>query len=243
MTLTAENGLAWAVAGALLAAGCASSGPTDDPAARRMSWISYVSGDDLRTSCRSGEPDRYRLVFNADYNQHIRTYDLTGDLTGGPAGGGAVLEARVLRAVDISRVDAADPLAVLRGVKAETRLSARQFSAFVTTLGESGAFSGMPDRLRLRSNGIYWVVNGCHEGRWFFTAYPYPDKRFVDVRFAEPLEAIDGTNVPFPALPAPGSLPTPTRDDLPPVFQLDVDAGGVIGPTHLFGPWTLTAFR
>ncbi|WP_146208785.1 hypothetical protein [Azospirillum sp. TSO22-1] len=231
----AATRLGWTLAGAMLAAGCASSGPTDNPVARRMSWISYVSGDDLRTSCRSDGPERYRLVFNADYNQHVRTYDLTAD----PADGGAVLEARVIQATDLARMDASDPLANLRGAKAQTKLTAPQFAAFIASLTESGAFDGVPDRLRLRSNGIYWLVNGCHGGRWFFSAYPYPDHRFVDVRFADPLAALDGTGVPFPALPAPGTRSDRPRDDPGADFQIDVDANGVIGPTRLFGPWTL----
>jgi hypothetical protein len=236
MRLTAAKGLVLALACAFVAAGCASSGPTDNPVARRLTWISYVSGDDLRTACRKDGPERYRLVFNADYNQHVRTYDLTAD----PEGGGATLEARVIEATDLARLDATDPLANVRGRTAQTRLTAAQFAAFVASLGDSGAFDGLPDRLRLRSNGIYWLANGCHGGHWFFSAYPYPDSRFVDIRFLEPLRAIDGTGVPFPALPDPAAQPPARpRDEPGAAFQLDVDGSGVIGPTHLFGPWTL----
>lgn len=236
MTAMASLGLAagLATAACALLTGCASQGPAENPAARRLTWISYVAGDDLRTACRKDGPERYRLVFNADYNQHVRTYDLTAD----PAGG-AVLEARVIQATDLARMDATDPLANVRGKTAQTRLTNRQLVAFVTSLSESGAFDGVPDRLRLRSNGIYWLVNGCHGGRWFFSAYPYPDSRFIDIRFAEPLEALDGTGVPFPALPAPGNAPVRGRDDPGAFFELEVDAGGVVGPTHLFGPWSL----
>lgn len=236
MTQTAAKSLGLTLAGALLAAGCASGGPTDNPVARRLTWISYVSGDDLRTTCRKEGPERYRLVFNADYNQHVRTYDLTAD----PADGGATLEARVIEATDLARMDATDPLANVRGKTAQTRLTASQFTAFVASLGESGAFDALPDRLRLRSNGIYWLVNGCHGGRWFFSAYPYPDSRFVDIRFLERLREADRTGVPFPALPDPaGQPPARPRDAPGAVFQLDVDGDGVIGPTHLFGPWAL----
>ncbi|WP_448191218.1 hypothetical protein [Azospirillum sp. sgz301742] len=236
MRLTAATSLGLAMAGALLAAGCASIGPTDNPVARRLTWISYVSGDDLRPACRKDGPERYRLVFNADFNQHVRTYDLTAD----PVDGGATLEAHVIEATDLARMDASDPLANVRGKTGQTRLSAPQFAAFVASLGESGAFDGLPDRLRLRSNGIYWLVNGCHEGRWFFSAYPYPDTRFVDIRFLEPLRALDRTGVPFPPLPDPAwQPPERPRDDPGAAFQLDVDGTGVIGPTHLFGPWTL----
>ena len=238
MRLTAKKGLSLALACTVLAAGCASIGPTDNPVARRLTWISYVSGDDLRTTCSKDGPERYRLVFNADYNQHVRTYDLTAD----PADGGATLEARVIEATDLARIDATDPLANVRGRTAQTRLTPPQFAALVASLGESGAFDGLPDRLRLRSNGIYWLVNGCHGGRWFFSAYPYPDARYVDIRFVERLRAFDRTGVPFPALREPaGQSPTLPRDEPGSDFQLDVDGSGVIGPTHLFGPWTLAA--
>ncbi|HYG88670.1 MAG TPA: hypothetical protein VD978_20685 [Azospirillum sp.] len=234
--MKASTGLGLTLAAALLAMGCASSGPTENPATRTLSWISYLSGDDLRSVCHKDGLERYRLVFNADYNQQVRTYDVVGD----PNDGGAIVHARVIAAADLSRVDAADPIASIRGQTAETRLTPQQFGAFVLALSETGAFEPQRDRLRLRSSGIYWLVNGCHGGRWFFSAYPYPASRFVDIRFIALLREIDGAGIPFPALPAPTAPPpSPGRDEPGASFQMEADRDGPVGPTHLFGPWLL----
>jgi len=229
-----------------LLAGCAASGPTDQPVARGLSWFSYLNGDDLRRGCGQDRADRFRLVFNADYNHHIRTYDITAD----PDKGGAVVVARVIQAADLSHINPTDSasfdlLGPWRGERAEARLTPRQFAEFVLRLSDSGAFEPLRGPLRLPSNGIYWLVNGCRSGTWFFTAYPYPMDRFADIRFSGPLERVDGAGVPFPPLPAPGDAPrslppASTRDGAGGAFfELEVDRDGLVGPTHLFGPWRL----
>ncbi|MDA0240525.1 MAG: hypothetical protein O3A84_10935, partial [Proteobacteria bacterium] len=49
---------------------------TDHPITRKFSWFSYVGGEDIRTACVTGAPDRYRFVYNAVYNEQVRSYDL-----------------------------------------------------------------------------------------------------------------------------------------------------------------------
>lgn len=225
-------------------AGCASTGPTDNPIARKLSWISYLNGDDLRAACGKGGGDRYRLVFNADYNKHVRTYDVVGDASKG----GAMVEARVLEATDLTRVDLNDPLAAGRGPVGRVQLTPRQFALFVLRLYESGAFEPAPSGMRLPSNGVYWLVNGCRGGNWFFNAYPYPSDRFQDIRFMEPLREADQTGVAFPPLPkpddAPRTLPTGGRsEDAGPLFEVQVEPGGLVGPTAPFGAWLFAGAR
>lgn len=223
---------------ALALTACAAPGAVQDPVGRKLSWFSYLNGDDLRASCREGELDRFRMVFNADYNEHVRTYDIVGD-----GKGGAVMEARVIAAPDLSRVNLADPVAAWRGRIEQTRLTPGQFAALVLSLYESGAFDSGPGGLRLSSSGFYWLAGGCRGGQWFFAAYPYPSDRFANVRFEAPLRALDPTGVAFPTLPPPGSiLPAmpqtrQDRDDDGVFFELTTSAGGLVGPTHLFGAW------
>ncbi|MCW2247364.1 hypothetical protein M2352_002955 [Azospirillum fermentarium] len=250
---TRRNGPRWLAAVRLggvalvgLLAGCAASGPSTMPVERGLSWFSYLNGDDLRRSCGQDRADRFRLVFNADYNQHIRTYDITAD----PDKGGAVVVARVIQAADLRKVNPTDSAGLdlmgpWRGERAETRLTPRQFAQFVLRLSDSGAFEPLPGTVRLPSNAIYWLVNGCRSGAWFFNVYPYPMDRFADIRFDAPVKGMDGTGVPFPPLPAPDDAPrmlppAGARGDSGGVFfELEVDRGGLVGPTHLFGPWNL----
>lgn len=238
----AGRGLLSALALTGLVAGCASSGPTDNPVARKLTWFSYLNGDDLRVSCRSEGSDRFRMVFNADYNRHVRTYDIVG--ASAQEGGGARVEARVIEATDLARLAPLDPLSAARGTTATVDLTPQQFASFIGRLRESGAFDPPPDGLRLPSNGIYWLINGCRGGQWFFSAHPYPSGRFTDARFLEPLRALDGTGVPLPALPAPAdaprSLPSGGQQAEGGVFfEIEVADGGLVGPTHSFGNWLL----
>lgn len=218
-------------------AACASAGPAGNPVERKLTWFSYLNGDDLRVACRTDEPDRYRMVFNADYNEHVRTYDVVGD-----AQGGARVEARVIKAPDLARVDLADPVGAWKGEEAQAWLSPVQYSTLVMRLYESGAFQALPDRLRLPSNGFYWLVSGCRDGRWFFTAYPYPSDRFADIRFAEPLGALGPTGSALPRLPppadAPRTLPPGSRQqDGGVFFEIEVARDGLVGPHLTLGPW------
>lgn len=231
----ARFGLALAACAAL--AGCASSGPAGNPVERKLTWFSYLNGDDLRLACAKDEPDRYRMVFNADYNEHVRTYDVVGD-----AKGGARVSARVIKAPDLARVDLADPVGAWKGEEAQGWLSPAQYAMLVMKLYESGAFQMLPDRLRLPSNGFYWLVSGCREGQWFFTAYPYPSDRFADIHFVEPLGAMDPTGAALPRLPppadAPRSLPPGSRQqDGGVFFEIEVSGDGLAGPYLKLGPW------
>ncbi|MGQ9369762.1 hypothetical protein [Azospirillum sp. ST 5-10] len=167
------------LAAVLATAGCASPGAVEGTAAGPSTWLSYLSGEDLRAACRQDDSDRFRLIVNADYNQHVRAYDVVADAENG----GAMLEARVVLAADIARIDLVAPLDTGQGEVARTRLTPRQFAAFVLGLYESGAFDPVPQDALLRSRGIHWMVQGCHAGTWFFNVHPYPADRFADVRF------------------------------------------------------------
>ena len=67
----------------LLSIGCTYRGETDNPVVRRATWFSYLDGTDLRTACGEGASDRFRLVYNARYEQQVRSYEITADGTGG----------------------------------------------------------------------------------------------------------------------------------------------------------------
>ena len=232
-----------ALAASLLAlAGCGSIGPTDNPLARKLTWFSYLNGDDLRSRCGKDGADRFRLIFNADYNRHVRTYDIVGDAEQG----GAAVEAHVIEATDLARMTLADPFAAARGRTATLQLTSAQYDSFIGRLRDDGAFDPPPQGLRLPSNGFYWLINGCRAGQWFFTAYPYPSSRFTDALFPEILRGIDPTGVAFPGLPepedAPRTLPASGRlADGGIFFEIQLGRDGLIGPTAPFGALLLSA--
>src|SRR5689334_8870610 len=48
----------------------------EQPVVRSLSWFSYVAADDIRADCRPGSRDRMRLVYNALWEEQVRTYEL-----------------------------------------------------------------------------------------------------------------------------------------------------------------------
>ncbi|GEM_PF-278588 len=244
----ARGAMAAAMAASLLAlAGCGSVGPTDNPLARKLTWFSYLNGDDLRSRCGKDGADRFRLIFNADYNRHVRTYDVVGD----PDRGGAAVEAHVIEATDLARMTLTDPFSAARGRTATLQLTAAQYDNFIGRLRDDGAFDPPPQGLRLPSNGFYWLINGCRAGQWFFTAFPYPSSRFTDARFPELLRGLDPTGVAFPGLPDPDDAPRtlPSSGQLADggvFFEIQVGRDGLghyglVGPTAPFGALLLSA--
>ncbi len=49
----------------------------DNPAVRKVAWFSYLDGNDIREAARPGAPDRFRLVYNGQYEKQIRSYEIT----------------------------------------------------------------------------------------------------------------------------------------------------------------------
>src|SRR5512139_345108 len=49
----------------------------DNPVERKFTWFSYLDAADIRNSCAAGGPDQYRLVYNGQYDNHVRTYEVT----------------------------------------------------------------------------------------------------------------------------------------------------------------------
>ena len=93
------RGPLWAVVLAILA-GCGSV-DFDRPLSAKVGWYGYLNGDDIRNDCRAGSGFHYRLTYNADYREHVRTYNVIDD-----GADGAFLISRVSegQGLDISRI-------------------------------------------------------------------------------------------------------------------------------------------
>src|SRR3546814_7902105 len=58
----------------------------------KATWLSYLNGDDMRAACVEGAPLQYRLIYNADYDEQLRSYEVTGTPgSDGDAGGGRLV--------------------------------------------------------------------------------------------------------------------------------------------------------
>jgi hypothetical protein len=174
-----------AAAAALVLSGCASLGPAEEADARKLTWFSYVNGEDLRAQCSEDRPDRYRLIYNSKANAQLRTYEVqaTGDTSEG--GGGALVEARIIPAEALSRRDPEDTLETGQTASLKLYLSPDQFEQLTTKLAASGVFSGSSMEFRTQTGGVFWLASGCHEGSYFLTAFSNPSDRFENIGMSD----------------------------------------------------------
>ncbi len=204
--LSLKNRLLPLFAGLALLAGCASIGPTDDPVQRHFSWDRYVGGDDLATSCKPGEPARYRLVYNGIYTEQRRSYDFTAQ-----PDGGALLEARVIGSGTLTRITLTEPLKPWQGDKALHRLNAAEFQQLTAALRDAGFEATAKKGLELRGDDFYWTASACRNGVFHFNAwaaegYPGEAPAFDRARFMDVLAPFDHTGV---AVNPPRKVPLP----------------------------------
>ena len=178
---------------AAIVAGCSfEAGDRDNPILRSFAWFSYLNGDDIRSYCKGGGPDRYRIVYNGNWDEQVRTYDLTAD-----SAGGAELVVQVSGDLDVSTIKLADPLGPWRGKIVRRHLSRGEFRAIRDALHGSGFDTPPPAGIRLQSWSYFWLAAGCESGRFAFNGWAYPSARFKAVTLQVPLMAVDGSGVAF----------------------------------------------
>ncbi len=173
-------------------AACTYQGGVEDPISRKFTWFSYLAGDDIKANCRPGEPTRYRLVYNAVWDEQVRAYDLRRSATGT----GAVLFSHVFGGGgSVAAVDLRDPTAPWRGETADKRLEEPAYIELVRAIESSGFGAAPPVGETLPSWAFYWVASACAEGRFHFNAWLYPSERFARINFDRLLFAHDATGL------------------------------------------------
>jgi hypothetical protein len=164
-----------------------------NPILRNLAWFSYLNGDDIRSYCRAGGPDRYRLVYNGNWYEQVRTYDLTA--TGD---GGADLVIQVSGDANLmGGISLSDPLAPWRGRIERGQVGRGEFRAIRDALHASGFATPPPKGTRLKSWGFFWLAAGCEGGKFRYNGWAHPSARFEGVRLRDALMAVDKTGVAF----------------------------------------------
>lgn len=164
-------------------------GGIGNPLYRKVAWFSFVEGGDIRDSCTPGR-DRYRLVYNANYEEQVRIYEIEPQ-----PGGTAKMEARALSQGNIATITSDDFLAPWRGKVAERRLNQSETARLVAALEQGGAFGAPAVGLEMRSEEHFWTAATCRNGQYTFTAWLYPSARYDRMAFAEVLLSLDQTGV------------------------------------------------
>lgn len=225
-----------AFGGALLLAACTYQGDLSTPGAQKLSWFSYLDGDDLRAACSAEGPDRYRLVYNGVYEEQLRSYEIRVD-----AGGGGYYIARTQGQASLTRISLGDPLAPWRWQTSETALTPAQTEGFRAELSESGFYGPPPVGERFYSGGFFWWVVACEDGEMRYNAWEYP---YPGLSFPDWLYALDRTGL---AVNPPRETDLDQRmrdrgpgtgrasDDDPDLsFELEMGADGLVGYGPLF---------
>lgn len=221
---------------ALAFAACTYQGGVEDPISRKFTWFSYLAGDDIKSNCRPGEPARYRLVYNAVWDEQVRAYDLRRSATGT----GAVLFSHVFGGGgSVASVDLRDPTAPWRGATADKRLDEAAYIELVRAIEASGFGAAPPVGARLPSWAFYWVASACADGRFHFNAWRHPSERFAGIKFDRVLFNHDATGVPvnpLRAIDAAQASMKPGRPDPTEIadFELMVGPDGLANRLTLF---------
>lgn len=224
-----------------LLAGCAYHGGSqtniDNPPYRKVAWFSYLDGYDIRQSCVSGSVDRFRLVYNGQYEEQIRSYEITGDGVGGN-NGGAYYIARAMGEANLLNLTTNDLLAPWRWQKSEMTLSPAEFVQFRDRLAASGWGQGAPQGKRLHSRDFYWVAAGCRDGQFHYDAWVDAQGDFPAIKFQDFLLAHDKTGMafrrPHKVLPIDRTEQGQPNDRSATIFSLTVSGEGVGGLINAF---------
>jgi len=224
---------------AYLLGGCAYHGPggsgIDNPVVRKVAWFSYLDGNDIRDHCVAGSPDRFRLVYNGQYEEQIRSYEITAESA---STGGAYFIARALGQTNLAVVALDDLLAPWRWQKSESKLSGAEFNQFRDLLTQSGWGGGAPQGKILHSRDFYWVASGCRDGQFHFDAWVDAQGDFREIMFQDFLLARDKTGIafrkPVKVLPIDRTEPGRPRERSAPIFALSVSGEGIGGLVNAF---------
>jgi len=179
---------------------CAYTGSDEgfyQPITRKLTWFSFVAGDDIRAGCAASQEDRYRLVYNGVYNEQVRAYDLVKSAEPGRYN----MKIQVTGEADLSNLttelSSPDLLKPWRPKVSSTNLPQRDFELFVRALNSSDFFDSPPPSEKLPSIGFYWVVSGCRAGKFYINAYLWPSKRYQGIVFEKLVNTWDFTDIPI----------------------------------------------
>jgi hypothetical protein len=173
-----------------LLAGCAYRGGIDNPFTSKVAWFSYLDGADIRTACQAGAIDRYRLVYNARYEEQLRSYEITGD-----GAGGGYLVARAIGPTSLIRANSSGVIEFWNWRKSQKNLTPAEMAVFREKLRASGMYDGAPVGLRLFSGNFYWVAAACEDDQFHYSAWLHPSARFAAISFPAFLFSHDETGL------------------------------------------------
>lgn len=169
----------------------------DPPIVRAFNWFGYVAADDIRSQCTPGGRDRLRLIYNALWEEQVRTYEIFLQ-PDGYAGLNVGVLADQGKGADVSNLiigQARDATEPWRTKRAQRLLNPGETTELLGLLQASNAFGPPRDGMKLPDNDFWWTVASCRNGQWGFQAYHFPTDGFANVKFADRLFSWDAVPV------------------------------------------------
>lgn len=213
-------------------AGCSYRGPSENYLGQRLTFLSYLNGDDIRAACRPGTANRYRFVYVADYDRQARGYEVI------PTPDGAQLAQQVDRGLLVNGIRLDRLFQAGAPTRATVDLTHEDVAELEEAMFASGVFLPPPVGLRLHSEGFFWLVTGCHAGDYFLTGYRHPSDQFDNIRFDRFLFARDRLDVPIHR-PADSTVRAPLQVCNPRLREGRACFSVEVGDDGLLGAWTI----
>ena len=182
-----------------------------NPFYRKAQWFSFVEGADIAGACTDGAPERFRMVYNALWEQQVRVYEWDSTAK--------TLKISVIRSGNVAQITLDDPLSPWRADVASIPLDQAGYDGLAASLAGSGAFGPPAVGLELPSHSYYWTAASCRQGKYTFTAWAYPSAAYAAARFPAALAAQDPGRQ---AIAQPGPIP------VDPFREYDRKRGAVI---------------
>jgi hypothetical protein len=224
-----EPAAATAPAGVTAAAVTGAAAATPAPrAANVQSWFSFVAGDDIRAECTDEATVHYRFIFNANFEEQVRIYDMRG-----AEDDSAVLTKTIRGPATVQ--DAEALTSRLGGTRFLNALGPYEQKILLESLEESG-FHGdpIPAGTVLQSDAFYWAVAACDDGEFHFNAWVYPSERWDEATFPYMLGQLDFSGIMYNKERVADPVQQQARrngDGVSTVFDLAVDSDGNLNTT------------
>ncbi|MBL4908180.1 MAG: hypothetical protein JKX94_12065 [Sneathiella sp.] len=179
-----------AIVSLFLFASCAADGGTGNPLIRPLQYFSYMNGDDIRKSCENGSTSHYRLIYNALYEEQVRTYDIRQDFNRKIG----EQETRVFSRGIGSQVDVSvGGLDFKSNFRSVEPLSYDDLVAIDRALVSSKFERPTINGQILHSDEFYWVGMVCRNGNFKYYAWSQKETDIKNLPFLKVLSKGDTT--------------------------------------------------
>jgi hypothetical protein len=217
----------FAIVAVIAVTACSNVEQARKPVVGRLSWFALLEGRDIREACVAGAPARYRFVYNGNYENQTRVYDLvrTPD--------GASLQTVVSSAnITLFSYDGNAPNPWRPERESIATLDLDTYRGLARAVEADGFGAATRTEVAFPSWSYYWIVSACAEGRFHINGWLAADKDAPPLAFPALLLANEKTSIPFAAPP-----PNPFADHRDRVRQVDADRSFEVRltPQRIFG--------